>query len=209
MGIVKFFNATKGFGFISPEGGGSDLFVHATAAELAGMPVLVEGQRITFDIQTDSKGAKAVNLSSIPFDEASPLTSTENQSSSGTVAIIIYHNPDCEISRKVLAAIRLTGIEPRIVEYLSAPPSVDEMKRLALLANIRVRDLVRKIEPLYQELRLDAADASDADILDAMTKHPVLINRPIVATENIARLCRPSTAIKSFLSEVTLLGASS
>jgi CspA family cold shock protein len=69
MGIVKFFNSTKGFGFISPEGGGADLFVHATAAEHAGMPNLTEGQRVSFDIETDAKGAKAVNLGSVPLDE--------------------------------------------------------------------------------------------------------------------------------------------
>lgn len=62
IGTVKFFNATKGFGFISPEGGGKDVFVHATAVEMAGMRSLGEGQRVSFDIQPDSKGSKAVNL---------------------------------------------------------------------------------------------------------------------------------------------------
>jgi len=61
-GTVKFFNTTKGFGFISPEGGGKDVFVHATAVEQAGMRSLSEGQRVTFDIQPDARGAKAVNL---------------------------------------------------------------------------------------------------------------------------------------------------
>ncbi len=62
IGTVKFFNAAKGFGFISPEGGGKDVFVHATAVEMAGLSSLGEGQRITFDIQPDAKGSKAVNL---------------------------------------------------------------------------------------------------------------------------------------------------
>ncbi len=62
-GTVKFFNATKGFGFISPEGGGKDVFVHATAVEQAGMRSLSEGQRVNFDIQPDARGSKAVNLS--------------------------------------------------------------------------------------------------------------------------------------------------
>lgn len=61
-GTVKFFNATKGFGFISPEGGAKDVFVHASALEAAGMRSLNEGQRVTFDIQPDAKGPKAVNL---------------------------------------------------------------------------------------------------------------------------------------------------
>ena len=62
IGTVKFFNSSKGFGFISPEGGGKDVFVHATALEAAGMSALSEGQKVAFDIQPDAKGAKAVNL---------------------------------------------------------------------------------------------------------------------------------------------------
>jgi CspA family cold shock protein len=62
IGTVKFFNSSKGFGFIAPEGGGKDVFVHATAVEMAGMNSLAEGQRITFDVQPDAKGSKAVNL---------------------------------------------------------------------------------------------------------------------------------------------------
>jgi CspA family cold shock protein len=62
IGTVKFFNISKGFGFITPEGGGKDVFVHASALELAGMRSLSEGQRISFEIQPDAKGSKAVNL---------------------------------------------------------------------------------------------------------------------------------------------------
>jgi CspA family cold shock protein len=62
IGTVKFFNSSKGFGFISPEGGAKDVFVHATALEAAGMNSLSEGQKVSFDIQPDAKGSKAVNL---------------------------------------------------------------------------------------------------------------------------------------------------
>ena len=62
IGTVKFFNSGKGFGFVSPEGGGKDVFVHVSAVEAAGLSVLSEGQRISFDSRSDVKGAKAVNL---------------------------------------------------------------------------------------------------------------------------------------------------
>jgi CspA family cold shock protein len=62
IGTVKFFNTDKGFGFISPEGGAKDVFVHATAVEAAGMRSLQEGQRVSFGVQPDARGAKAVNL---------------------------------------------------------------------------------------------------------------------------------------------------
>ena len=64
-GTVKFFNTSKGFGFIAPEGGGKDVFVHATAVEAAGMRSLNEGQKVSFDIQPDARGAKAVNLKAV------------------------------------------------------------------------------------------------------------------------------------------------
>ena len=64
IGTVKFFNSTKGFGFIAPEGGDKDVFVHASAVEAAGMHSLQEGQRVSFDIQPDARGSKAVNLKS-------------------------------------------------------------------------------------------------------------------------------------------------
>ena len=62
LGTVKFFNTDKGFGFIAPEGGSKDVFVHATALEAAGLRSLSEGQKVSFDEQPDSKGTKAVNL---------------------------------------------------------------------------------------------------------------------------------------------------
>ena len=62
IGTVKFFNSAKGFGFIAPEDGAKDIFVHATAVEAAGMTSLSEGQRVSFDVQPDKRGSKAVNL---------------------------------------------------------------------------------------------------------------------------------------------------
>ena len=61
-GTVKWFNPTKGYGFIQPQGGGKDVFVHVSAVEAAGMRSLNEGQKVSFDIQPDARGAKAGNL---------------------------------------------------------------------------------------------------------------------------------------------------
>src|SRR5262245_61322863 len=63
-GTVKFFNAERGYGFIKPDDGGRDVFVHITAVERAGLKSLTEGQRISFDVEPDKKGKgpKAVNL---------------------------------------------------------------------------------------------------------------------------------------------------
>lgn len=61
-GTVKFFNTTKGFGFITPEDGTKDVFVHITAVERSGLGHLTEGQSVRFEVQQDQRGPKAVNL---------------------------------------------------------------------------------------------------------------------------------------------------
>ncbi len=61
-GTVKFFNTTKGFGFIQPDDGTKDVFVHITAVEQSGMGHLSEGQKVNFEVQQDQRGPKAVNL---------------------------------------------------------------------------------------------------------------------------------------------------
>lgn len=58
-GTVKFFNSTKGFGFIAPDSGGNDVFVHISAVERAGMPSLVEGQKVSFDLVKDQRNGKS------------------------------------------------------------------------------------------------------------------------------------------------------
>jgi arsenate reductase (glutaredoxin) len=207
-GTVKYFNTTKGFGFITPEGGGADVFVHATAVELAGMSALAEGQRVSFDVETDQKGSKAVRLKR--FSEGGDVAASSDgaaasspQAAASNLDLTIYHNPECETSRNTLTALRMAGHEPRIVEYLKTPPTKTELRTLAQNMKLSVRDVVRKLEPLYAELGLDGDSVDDETLLDAMVKNPVLINRPIVASSNAARMCRPSSAVKSFLSEIS------
>ena len=65
IGTVKFFNSAKGFGFIAPDGGGKDVFVHVSAVEAAGLRTLNEGQKVEFDVLPDARGAKAGNLSAV------------------------------------------------------------------------------------------------------------------------------------------------
>ena len=61
-GTVKFFNTTKGFGFIKPDDGSKDVFVHVSAVERSGLGYLAEGQKLSFEVQQDARGPKAVNL---------------------------------------------------------------------------------------------------------------------------------------------------
>lgn len=71
IGTVKFFNENKGYGFIAPEGGGQDAFVHITAVERAGMRTLRENQRVSYDLQEDNRGKmKAENIKAVDGAEA-------------------------------------------------------------------------------------------------------------------------------------------
>jgi arsenate reductase len=111
----------------------------------------------------------------------------------------IYHNPLCGTSRKTLDILREEGADPLVIEYLKCPPSRDELQRLYRRAGITPREGLRAKEPLAAELGLTANDATDDMILDAMMKHPILINRPLVETEKGVVLARPQDKVRDIL----------
>lgn len=113
--------------------------------------------------------------------------------------VTIYHNPACGTSRNTLALIRAAGIEPRVVEYLATPPSRDELARMIADAGLTVRQAIREKGTPYAELGLDNRDLTDGQLLDAMLKEPILINRPFVVTPLGTRLARPSEAVLDIL----------
>jgi arsenate reductase len=113
------------------------------------------------------------------------------------VRVTIYHNPKCSNSRRCLEIIREAGFEPTIVEYLKFPPSRPELERLIGRMGVGVREVMRAKEPVYAELNLSAA--GDAALLNAMAKHPILLNRPIVVTDKGAKLCRPPELVRDLL----------
>ncbi|ORB74523.1 arsenate reductase (glutaredoxin) [Mycobacterium scrofulaceum] len=119
------------------------------------------------------------------------------RASGGADDAVIYHNPRCSTSRKTLDLLRDNGFEPTIVEYLKDPPSRDELVRMIRDAGIDVPTAVRKRESLYGELGL--ADATDDQLLDAMAEHPILIERPFVATPKGTRLARPVEKVREIL----------
>ena len=113
--------------------------------------------------------------------------------------VIIYHNPDCGTSRNTLAMIRNAGIEPHVVEYVKTPPTRLLLRQLIARMGVSVRDVLREKGTPFRELGLGDPSLSDDQLLDAMTAHPILINRPIVVTPKGVRLCRPSEAVLDIL----------
>lgn len=113
--------------------------------------------------------------------------------------VIIYHNPDCGTSRNTLGLIRNASVEPHVIEYLKTPPSRTMLEQLIARMGIPVRALLRQKGTPYAELGLADLALSDAQLLDAMMAHPILINRPIVITSEGVRLCRPSEEVLDLL----------
>ena len=115
----------------------------------------------------------------------------------------IYHNPRCGKSRAALKLLTDRGVSPEIIEYLKTPPSAAELKRVLRLMGLSPRELMRRKEPAYAKLRLDRADLSDAELVAAMVKEPILIERPIVVVDGKgaakAALGRPPEKILDIL----------
>lgn len=113
--------------------------------------------------------------------------------------VTIYHNPACGTSRNVLGLIRNAGIEPAVIEYLKTPPDRATLEALIARMGLTARALLREKGTPYGELGLADPGLSDAQLIDSMLAHPVLINRPIVVTPLGARLCRPSETVLEIL----------
>lgn len=109
--------------------------------------------------------------------------------------ITIYHNPRCSKSRAACDLIdtvyRSNDESIEVVEYLKHPPSVEQLAELHRMLGGPVREMVRRDEAEYRELSLDRADVTDEEIYAAITRHPILLQRPIVVRDGRALIGRP------------------
>ncbi|QKJ58209.1 arsenate reductase (glutaredoxin) [Serratia fonticola] len=114
--------------------------------------------------------------------------------------VTIYHNPRCSKSRETLALLEQHAVEPQVVLYLDTPPSVAELKKLLQeLGFTSARELMRKKEDLYKELKLADETLSEEQLLQAMVSNPKLIERPIVVKGGKARIGRPPEQVLEIL----------
>ncbi len=113
--------------------------------------------------------------------------------------VVIYHNPACGTSRNTLGLIRNAGVEPHVIDYLRSPPSREMLMRLLARMGLPARALLREKGTPYAELGLGDPALTEAELLDAMMAHPLLINRPIVVSPKGVRLCRPSERVLDLL----------
>lgn len=201
-GTVKFFNDAKGFGFVTLDEGGKDVFLPAISVTSSGLPGLKAGQRISFDVQPDAKGPKAIDLKllagapSAQVQKHQPPRQSETRSERPPT---LYCDPGSDTCAEIVAEFRAAGIEPHIVNYLETPPTRDELKSLSARMRDSGQSLVRQFDPLFQALNLDDRFISENEYWDGIIEHPVLINGPLISTATRAAVCRSKDAVKAFL----------
>ncbi|MFM2317527.1 MAG: hypothetical protein RLZZ215_148 [Pseudomonadota bacterium] len=105
--------------------------------------------------------------------------------------VTIYHNPRCSKSKQALALLEEEGVTPDIINYINKPLNADKLRELLGMLGISARGLLRKTEPEYAELKLADTSLSEEQLIQAMVKHPKLIERPIVVVEGKAVIGRP------------------
>ena len=116
------------------------------------------------------------------------------------MTVTIYHNPRCSKSRQTLALLEEQGITPKVVEYLKDIPTKEQLADiLNMLGLSSARDLMRKKEAEYKENGLDNDGLSEDQLLEAMIKHPRLIERPIVIKGSKAAIGRPPESVLDIL----------
>jgi arsenate reductase len=115
------------------------------------------------------------------------------------MTVVIHHNPACGTSRNVLEIIRKFYGEPTIIDYLETGWTREQLLGLFAAADLTPRTALRTTKSPAEELGLTDPSVSDAELLEAMLEHPVLVNRPIVCSPKGVALCRPSEAVFTLL----------
>ncbi len=118
---------------------------------------------------------------------------------SETFPVVIHHNMDCGTSRNVLEIIQAAGYSPVVINYLDIGWTRPQLLALFAAAGLTPQSALRTTKSPAAELGLLEPGVSADAILDAMIAHPILVNRPIVATPRGVRLCRPSEGVLDLL----------
>ncbi len=116
------------------------------------------------------------------------------------MSVTLYHNPRCSKSRQALALLKEKNVEVRIVEYLKTPPTAKQLDHILKLLHLEPRELMRTNEREFRASKLDDPSLSRDTLIEAMTAHPVLMQRPIVVVDDRrAAVGRPPEAVLDVL----------
>ena len=114
------------------------------------------------------------------------------------IPVVIYHNTRCSKSRSACEIVACQGIQAMIVEYLKTPPSREELRALLQKLGMKPAEIVRRGEDVFKE-HYAGKTLDDEQWLDALTAHPILIERPIVVRGNRAVIGRPTEKVAELL----------
>jgi len=115
------------------------------------------------------------------------------------MSVDIYHNPRCSKSRATLELLEARGVEPSVIEYLKEPPDDIELRQILDLLGISARELLRTGEAPYKQLGLQNPSLSEDQIIEAILKFPILMERPIVIANGKACIGRPPESVLEIL----------
>ncbi|MCK9472528.1 arsenate reductase (glutaredoxin) [Sulfurimonas sp.] len=113
-------------------------------------------------------------------------------------AVTIWHNPKCSKSREAMEIVTHSGCKAEVIKYLENSPDENQIRTVLKMLGIKPRELMRTKEDLYKELNLKDENSDDA-LIEAMFKHPKLIERPIIIKGDRAIIGRPTDRIAQFL----------
>jgi len=189
-GTIKFFNASKGFGFVTPDGGGADIFLPAATVTASGIANVSPGQRVTFEQAADKKGPKAVTLQLL----GEPVVKAP-----APERVKVYCDPTSDVVADVLSVIRAAGYQLQLLDYITISLGQDELRHLSHLLSGSGKSLVRRHDPLFSALQLDDRFIGDQDFWTAIAEHPTLINGPVLVFSGKARICKSPEDARLFL----------
>lgn len=193
-GTIKFFNASKGFGFVTPDGGGADIFLPAATLTASRIANVTPGQRVTFEQAADKKGPKAVTLQLLGELVVQALAPAPER-------VKVYCDPTSDVVADVLSVIRASGYQLEVLDYITTPLSQEQLRHLSHLLSGSGKSLVRRHDPLFLALQLDDRFIGDQDFWTAIAEHPTLINGPVLVLPGRARVCKSPEDARLFWSE--------
>lgn len=115
------------------------------------------------------------------------------------MSVTIYHNPRCSKSRQTLQLLEDKGIEPEIIDYLTAPPDAATLDGYLTKLGMAPRELMRRKEAPYKDLNLADESLDRAALIAAMVENPILIERPIVVHNGKVAIARPPESVLEIL----------
>jgi CspA family cold shock protein len=192
-GIIKFFNTSKKFGFITPDDGGRDVFLPAAAVADIEAVKLKAGQRVSFDREPDPRGEKATKLKVLKQEVVRAPDPAQR--------IKLYFDSAVPQAEAVKEAICATSHQAEVFDYTQVPLTIDQLKSLASMLNVSGQNIVSRYHPMFLELRLDDRFISEGDYWTAVVEHPVLIDGPIVVSGGRASICKSIYDLDSFIGQ--------